>query len=74
MKCIHITCPNCKKTFEVEHNLIPVEGRDVQCSSCDTIWFYEIEEKKKISDILKKYPSELPKDLEDLISDAETAK
>jgi predicted Zn finger-like uncharacterized protein len=74
MKCIHITCPNCKKTFEVEHNLIPVEGRDVQCSSCDTIWFYEIEEKKKVSDILKKYPSELPKDLEDLISDAETAK
>lgn len=74
MKCIHITCPNCKKTFEVEHNLIPVEGRDVQCSSCDTIWFYEIEEKKKVSDILKKYPSELPKDLEDLISDAETSK
>ena len=74
MKCIHITCPNCKKIFEVEHNLIPVEGRDVQCSSCDVIWFYKIEEKKKISDILKKYPSELPKDLEDLISDAETAK
>ena len=47
MKCIHITCPNCKKTFEVEHNLIPVEGRDVQCSSCDVIWFYKIEEKKK---------------------------
>lgn len=47
MKCIHITCPNCKKIFEVEYNLIPAEGRDVQCSSCDMIWFYKIEEKKK---------------------------
>ena len=75
MKCTHITCPNCKKTFEVECSLIPAEGRDVHCSSCDVIWFYKIEkkEKKKISDILKKYPSELPKDLEDLISDAVTA-
>ena len=74
MKCIHITCPNCKKTFEVESNLIPFEGRDVQCISCNKVWFYKIKEKEKISDILKNYPSEIPKDLEDLISDAESIK
>ena len=39
------------------------------------IWFYKIKKnQKKVLDILKKYPSDLPKDLEDLISDAETAK
>ena len=75
MKCIHITCPNCKKTFEVEDNLIPSEGREVKCSACNIIWFYKIKTKsKKVLDILKKYPSDLPKDLEDLISDAETTK
>ena len=75
MKCIHITCPNCKKIFEVEGNLIPSKGREVKCSACGNIWFYEIKKnQKKVLDILKKYPSDLPKDLEDLISDAETAK
>ena len=75
MKCIHITCPNCKKIFEVENSLIPSKGREVKCSSCGNIWFYKIKKnQKKILDILKKYPSDLPKDLEDLISDAETAK
>tara|TARA_Y100000022_G_C12906408_1_gene220844 strand:- start:67 stop:294 length:228 start_codon:yes stop_codon:yes gene_type:complete len=75
MKCIHITCPNCKKTFEVEGNLIPSEGREVKCSGCNIIWFYRNKKnQKKVLDILKKYPSDLPKDLEDLISDAETVK
>tara|TARA_B100001287_G_scaffold268584_1_gene265032 strand:- start:903 stop:1130 length:228 start_codon:yes stop_codon:yes gene_type:complete len=75
MKCIHVTCPKCNKIFEVEDNLIPPEGREVKCGACDYIWFYKIEKnQKKVLDILKKYPSELPKDLENLISDAETAK
>ena len=75
MKCIHITCPNCKKIFEAEDNLIPPEGREVKCSACNIIWFYKINKNhEKVLDILKKYPSDLPKDLEDLISDAETTK
>tara|TARA_B100000963_G_scaffold341517_1_gene341299 strand:+ start:1381 stop:1608 length:228 start_codon:yes stop_codon:yes gene_type:complete len=75
MKCIHITCPNCNKIFEVESNLIPQEGRDVKCSACYHTWFYENDKiRNEFSEILKKYPSELPKDLEDLILDAETTK
>jgi len=75
MNCIHITCPNCNKIFEVESKLIPSEGREVRCYSCENIWYYKSKENNdKIHDIFKKYPSELPKDLEDLISDAETAK
>ena len=39
-----ITCPNCNKQFKIENSLIPDEGRDLQCGSCNHIWFYKIEE------------------------------
>ena len=38
-----ITCPNCKKQFKIDASLIPVEGRDVQCGSCNNVWFYQID-------------------------------
>ena len=39
-----ITCPNCNKQFKIDNSLIPDEGRDLQCGSCNHIWFYKIEE------------------------------
>ena len=39
-----ITCPNCNKQFKIDNSLIPDEGRNLQCGSCDHIWFYKIEE------------------------------
>ena len=36
-----ITCPSCKKKFNIDINLIPYEGRDLQCGSCDHVWFYK---------------------------------
>ena len=39
-----ITCPNCNKQFKINNTLIPDEGRDLQCGSCNHIWFYKIEE------------------------------
>ena len=41
-----ITCPNCNKQFKINPSLIPIEGRDLKCGSCNHIWFYIIEEKK----------------------------
>jgi len=41
-----ITCPNCNKQFKIDNSLIPHEGRNLQCGSCDHVWFYKIEEKK----------------------------
>ena len=38
-----IECPCKKKKFNIDINLIPVEGRDLQCGSCDRIWFYKKE-------------------------------
>ena len=37
-----ISCPNCRKQFRIDTSLIPDEGRDVQCGSCNYIWFYQI--------------------------------
>ena len=39
-----ITCPNCNKQFKIDNSLIPDEGRDLQCGSCNHIWFYKTEE------------------------------
>ena len=39
-----ITCPNCNKQFKIDNSLIPDEGRDLQCGSCNNVWFYKIEE------------------------------
>ena len=36
-----ITCPSCKKKFNIDLNLIPSDGRDLQCGSCNHIWFYK---------------------------------
>ena len=36
-----ITCPSCKKKFNIDINLIPSEGRDLQCGSCNHVWFYK---------------------------------
>ena len=40
-----ITCPNCKKKFQIDATLVPEEGRDLQCGSCNHVWFYKIEDK-----------------------------
>ena len=41
-----ISCPNCNKQFKIDPSLIPDNGRDVKCGSCDHVWFYKIEDNK----------------------------
>ena len=41
-----ITCPKCNKQFQIDNSLIPDEGRDLQCGSCNHIWFYNIKDDK----------------------------
>ena len=48
-----IECPNCNKKFEVDHNLIPEEGRLVQCGSCEHTWLF----KKVIQPIIDAKPT-----------------
>ena len=35
-----IECVNCNKKFNVNSELIPNEGRTIQCGSCDHTWFF----------------------------------
>ena len=35
-----IQCINCSKKFEVNSDLIPDNGRTIQCGSCNHVWFY----------------------------------
>ena len=47
-----ITCPNCNKKFNIDNSLIPDEGRDLQCGSCNHVWLYKIkEENSKILEL-----------------------
>ena len=32
-------CPNCEAQYEVSDSVIPLHGRDVQCSNCGQTWF-----------------------------------
>ena len=41
-----ISRPNCNKQFKINPSLIPDNGRDVKCGSCDYVWFYKIEDNK----------------------------
>lgn len=36
---MRITCPSCLAQYEIEPDLLPAEGREVQCSACSHIWF-----------------------------------
>ena len=39
---MRLLCPKCDAEYELADGIIPNTGRDVQCSSCDTIWFVEV--------------------------------
>ena len=49
-----INCEQCNKKFEVESNLIPAEGRMLQCGSCEHKWFYKNESINENNIILDK--------------------
>ena len=61
-----ISCPACKKKFEIDSNLIPKDGRNLQCGSCLNVWFYKLE--KNILDLeIKDNTTDLDKDNYEII-------
>ena len=57
-----ITCPYCKKKFNVDTSLIPREGRLLKCGSCNQEWFYkgsEASEKDNTSDEISPIESQI---------------
>ena len=57
-----ISCPNCNKQFKIDNSLIPDEGRDLQCGSCNHVWFFKTEDKN--NEILKLKEEIISKDIE----------
>ena len=61
-----ISCPACKKKFEIDSNLIPKDGRNLQCGSCLNVWFYKLE--KNIFDLdIKDNTTDLDEDNSEII-------
>ncbi len=44
-----ITCPSCKKKFNVDINLIPDKGRLLKCGTCNETWFFKKSDQKTLS-------------------------
>ena len=36
---VRLLCPKCDAEYEIPNDVIPAEGRDVQCSGCQETWF-----------------------------------
>ena len=75
-----ISCPNCKKKFEVADNLIPESGRLLKCSGCSNKWFFKnetpiVKKNETINDIKitnEHLPqNQIPSEVERIIIDAE---
>ena len=45
-----IECISCYKKFSVNSDLIPSEGRIIQCGSCNHTWFFKKEDEYKVND------------------------
>ena len=43
-----ITCPSCQKKFELNDNLLPENGRTLQCGSCNYKWFFKKKDEIKV--------------------------
>ncbi len=74
-----ISCPNCKKKFDVDEALIPENGRILQCSSCENKWFFK-KTSKDVDEVVKPIKkeirkkielNEIPNDTEQIIIEAE---
>ena len=37
-----IECPDCNKKFDIDQNLIPIDGRLLQCGACNYKWFFKL--------------------------------
>ena len=64
-----IDCPDCNKKFDIDENLIPANGRLLQCGSCNYKWFFEL----KINKDIKSPKNILSEDTETIIQEAETS-
>ena len=68
-----IECINCNKKFNVNSDLIPSDGRQIQCGSCNHTWHYIIEDESEKTLILNNAvkPQNIKEDVKLDTSDSE---
>lgn len=64
---MRLICPNCGAQYEVADDVIPEDGRDVQCSNCAHTWF----ESRGASDVEDEFSEEVQTPAETTADDAE---
>ena len=47
-----IECTNCNKKFRVDDDLIPENGREIICGSCNHAWYFKLEKTSEKSLVL----------------------
>ena len=47
-----ISCDQCNKKFVIDSNLIPKDGRLLECGSCNHKWFYKQDIEDKTEEII----------------------
>ena len=65
-----IECINCNKVFEVNSELIPKNGRTIECGSCNHVWFYN----PNITNIKKKIKQDVEIDVKEKPTISQTKK
>lgn len=71
---MRLTCPNCGAQYEVPDQVIPVDGRDVQCSNCGNTWFQSHPDAPDLAeDQQQEQEWDAPEDLHDEAHDAPEA-
>lgn len=59
---MRLICPNCGAQYEVADDVIPQDGRDVQCSNCGHTWFENFGA-SDVEDEFFEAPAEMPAEI-----------
>ena len=60
-----IVCPSCRKSFDVDENIIPDKGRLLKCGSCNQTWFFNKDENEQIKPPKEELIDEKRNDIKD---------
>ncbi|SFK83778.1 zinc-ribbon domain-containing protein [Shimia haliotis] len=70
---MRLICPNCGAQYEVPDDVIPAEGRDVQCSNCGDTWFQAhpdaVQAKEPVAEPIQTTAEPEPVEEEDALQD-----
>ena len=67
---MRLICPNCDAQYEVPTEVIPEDGRDVQCSNCGDTWFQTHPDQESASTTETEAPEPTPPAVDEMDAEA----